>query len=125
MTRFTLFGVVGMLVAIVTPAQADFGFSFGYSDRPVYRSCAPVVTYSSCAPVYYSAPVYAAPVYSSCGPVYSYAPRVRYSAPRYYAPAPRRSVSFNYYHRDNDRPRRYGFAGYRGERRSAGVVWRR
>lgn len=121
MMRTTLLGVMGMLVAMVTPAQADFGFSFGYSNRPVYRTCAPVVTYTSCAPVYYSAPV----VYSSCAPTYSYAPRVRYSAPRYYTPAPRRSVGFSYYHRDNDRPRRFGFAGYRGEHRSARVIWRR
>lgn len=122
MMRTTLVGVMGMVMAMATPAQADFGFSFGYNDRPVYRTCAPVVRYTSCEPVYYSS---CAPVYTSYAPVYR-AP-VRYVAPRTYcAPAPRRSVNVSYYHRSDDRPRRFGYLGVRGERgRSARFIYRR
>lgn len=123
MTRTMLIGLVGLLTATAAPAQADWGFSVGYN-RPVYRSCAPVV-YTSCAPVvtYTScAPVY----YSDCAPVVTtYRPAVRYVAPARSYYAPRAGVSFYYRDRDRDHGRRFGYVGVRGrDGRSAGFVYR-
>lgn len=124
MTRTALFSLVGILAAAAAPVQADWGFSVGY-DRPVYRSCAPVV-YTSCAPVVtYStcAPVY----YSDCAPAVTYRSAVRYVAPARSYYAPRAGVSFHYRDRDRDdhRGRRFGYVGVRGrDGRSARFIYR-